>query len=406
MRSLQKEGARNAVWLGALCAGTYMTAYFGRNILGTVSPQMIEGGGYTAEYIGQVSSCFFAFYAVGQLVNGIIGEHVKARTMMSLGLFLAGVCNLLFLFLPASPVAMILYGMMGCFLAMIYAPMTKVVAENTEPLYTQRCCVAFSVSSLLASPLAGVAAAIFHWKRVFFWASVIMMTVAVGCFLAFLGMEKRGMVVYNRQGKREKNIDKKSAVKVLLRHRIVTFTVISILTGVVRISVVFWLPTYFSQYLEYETEMAAGIFTVATVCVSVAPFACTFVYEKWNRDMDKSAFRMFLLSAVSFGLAYAVKLSVVNVIFIVLAVLASNTVSYLLWTIYCPNLKDTGLVSAATGYLDFVNYMAASICSSIFAYLIPDIGWKNLILIWAILMGTGALLMAYQRRKAWSGNLD
>ena len=58
-------------------------------------------------------------------------------------------------------------------------------------------------------------------------------------------MERKGIVKYGQY------VAKKSAggnIKVLLKRQIVKFTCIAILTGVVRTSVVFWMPTYISQH--------------------------------------------------------------------------------------------------------------------------------------------------------------
>ena len=168
--NIQKNSSvRNAVFIGTLCSVSYLGVYFARNILSVVTPQMIENSGYTEEYIGSISSMFFTFYAVGQLINGLVGDKIKSRYMISFGLLLAGICNALFphtLDIPAA--AHLTYGMIGFFLSMIYAPMTKVVAENTEPVYAARCCLGYTFASYLGSPAAGLAAAFLAWQAVFF----------------------------------------------------------------------------------------------------------------------------------------------------------------------------------------------------------------------------------------------
>jgi sugar phosphate permease len=72
--------------------------------------------------------------------------------------------------------------------------------------------------------------------------------------------------------------------------------------------------------------------------------------------------------------------------------MASNIASSMLWNNYCPGLRETGMVSSATGYLDFLSYMAASISSTMFANAVSDIGWGNLILIWFGLMLVGTVV--------------
>ena len=145
----------NAFYLGVLCSVAYLAVYFARNILSVVTPQMLEGGEYVEEYIGSLSSLFFGFYAVGQLINGLIGDRIKAKYMISFGLLFAGASNILFLAIAenGSFVASVAYGMTGFFLSMIYAPMTKVVAENTEPIYATRCSMGYTFASFFGSPV-------------------------------------------------------------------------------------------------------------------------------------------------------------------------------------------------------------------------------------------------------------
>ena len=89
---------------------------------------------------------------------------------------------------------------------------------------------------------------------------------------------------------------------------------------------------------------------------------------------------------------FFVKQPVVNVALMALSVLFANCAAAILWSVYCPSLRDTGMVSAATGFLDFISYMAAAASSAIFANAVSVIGWGNLILVWFGLMFIGVLI--------------
>ena len=164
------------------------------------------------------------------------------------------------------------------------------------------------------------------------------------------------------------------------------------LTGVVRTTVVFWLPTYISQYLGFSSETAAMLFTTATFVMSFTSFITIFVYEKLKRNMDLTILLAFSLSAMSFILVYMIKQPVLNIIFITVAIMSSNGAATMLWSRYCPSLRDTGRVSSATGFLDFVSYMSAAASSTIFANAVSLIGWGNLILVWLGLMIAGVIV--------------
>ena len=158
---IKNEKLRNAIYIGVLCSIAYFAVYIARNILSAVTPAMVELG-YTEQYIGSVSSLYLVFYAFGQLINGIVGDKIKSKYMISFGLLLAGVSNLLFPILIDSRVgAMLIYAMTGVFLSMIYGPMIKVVSENTTPVYATRCTLGFTFASFIGSPAAGLLAVFF-----------------------------------------------------------------------------------------------------------------------------------------------------------------------------------------------------------------------------------------------------
>ena len=88
----------------------------------------------------------------------------------------------------------------------------------------------------------------------------------------------------------------------------------------------------------------------------------------------------------------------VNIVCIVLAIMSSNAAATMLWSRYCPSLRETGMVSSATGFLDFLSYMAAAAANLIFANAVTSIGWGNLILVWIGLMVCGILVaLPYKR---------
>ena len=377
---------------------------FCKNILSATTPKLIASGVATQSDIGTYSSVYFVCYAIGQLVNGMIGDKVKARYMISMGLIFAGISNFLFFNLISTPVlACISYALMGVALSMIYGPMTKTVAENTNPIYAPRCSLGYTVSSFLGSPFAGIAAAIFTWKLVFYLNTAALLIMGAVCFFVFLMFEKKGIVKYNQFDVKKQKGEKlglKESVKILVKRQIIKFTVIAVVTGVVRTAVVFWLPTYVNQYLGFSAESSATVFTVATFIFSASAIIAVFTYERLKRNMDLTILLMFSISFVMFLLVYFVKIPVVNIVFLVLAVLSSNCASSMMWSRYCPGLRDTGMVSRATGFLDSMSYLAAAVASSVFANAVNGIGWGNLILVWLGLILIGVIVsLPYEKIK-------
>lgn len=381
------KNAKKAVMLGGMCAISYLAVYIVRNILGTVTPQMIESGSFTTEQIGTLSSVYFVTYAVGQLINGMIGDKIKAKYMISFGLIFAGICNLIFSFTYKTPtVAFVAYAAMGFFLSMIYGPMTRLVAENVELVYATRCSIGYMFSSFFGSPMAGMLAMFLSWQSVFNVGSALLLIMGAIALTVFTGFERKGLI---SQKPREKQEGKTGGIKLLIRRQIIKFTFVSLLTGVVRTTVVFWMPTYFSQRLGFSTKASAGIFTATTFLISMSVFIAITLYERLKRNVNLTLLVGFASAALFFTMVFLVKSPVINVVCLVVAIVSSNCSASMMFSRYCPSLADTGMVSTATGYLDFISYMSASASSTLFANSVNTIGWNNLILIWVALMLVG-----------------
>ena len=383
------KNAKNAFIIGALCSVAYLAVYIARNMLSAVTPEILDAGLLTKDVLGTLSSAYFTFYAVGQLINGIIGDKIKAVYMISIGLLLAGVTGFLFPVLVSSgPWLILLYGMTGFFLSMIYAPMTRVVAESTEPIHAVRCSLGYTFASFFGSPVAGLCAAAFVWQSAFNVSSSALVLMAVVCYILFTLFERRGIVKYGTRkagGSTAQKTSFSDKVGVLLDHDIARFSAVSMLTGIVRTAVLFWMPTYFNEYLGYTPEESALIFTVATLVISTNSFIAVWLYEALGRRRYPSLLILFGVSLVAFVLTFLVKSPIANIAFLVLALIGSNGASSILWSVYCPSLADTGMVSSATGFLDFLSYMAAAIATAVFGNIVSFVGWGNLILIWAAL---------------------
>lgn len=384
------SGAKNAAVMGIICSIAYMTVYFARNILSVATPEMLNSG-YTTEYIGVLSTAFMIAYAIGQLVNGIIGDYIKSKYMISVGLLAAAVCNLVFLFTGSDVLRAVFYGLGGFCLSMVYAPMTKAVAENIEYRYVTAILLGLAIAAYIASPLAGLAAIVLNWKALFVFGQVLLILSAVMCYILFAVFEKKGIIKYEKNTADEKTDEKNGKLSVLLGRGIIQYSFISVFTGIMRTSVVFWIPTMLVQYMNYSEKSAVGIFSAVSTVTSFSPYIGIWCYHFFfKKDIEKTMFSSFAVGAVCFFLMCVLKNPAVNVVLLAAALIGGNIASSMLWNVYCPSLKDTGMVSGATGYLDFISYIGGAIANILFSNAAVILGWKILLIIWGIIMIFGA----------------
>ncbi len=397
----KKYNVKNALLLGAFCTIVYLAVYISRNVLSAVSPQMITHGIASENFIGTMSSIFFFAYAIGQLFNGIIGDVVKSKYMIAIGLIIAGISSFILPFICHIKIVMFcLYGVVGFSLSMIYGPMTKTIAENTKPNHAIKCNLGLNFSAYFGAPIAGVFALFLAWNNVFNTSAVILIILGLLCFIIFSIFESKNIIEYNNSSvKKESNNDIISSISILIKRDIIKFTFVSILTGIIRTTVLFWLPTYLMQYLDFDEKTSTSIFTATSLVISVGSFAAIYLYKILKESINKTLFFSFVFAAILFLGTFIVKNDVLNIILLVLAIMSSNCAATMMWSFYCPSLADTGLVSSATGYLDFISYMSAAISSKLFANAVGGIGWGGLIMVWFALMLAGVIIsIPYKKR--------
>ncbi len=382
--------AKNAIFLGTLCSISYLAVYIARNLLGAVTPKMTAES-FSLDYIGEITAVYLLAYATGQLINGAIGDWIKAKYMISAGLLMAGIANFVFVRVSDYPyAAMAAYAWTGFSLSMIYGPMTKMVAESTDLIYATRCSLGYTFASFLGSPMAGLLATFLSWQATFNVSSIMLVIMAVTAFICFTAFERRGIIKYSAP---QKGDDRpKKDYRGLFKLHIIKFSGISMLTGIIRTSFVGFLSTYFYAYLKYSEEESASIFSVSTLIICFTAFIAIFVYEKLGRNMHVCALIFFALSTAAFFISCFVGHPIANIAVIIIAIMASNAAATMLWSVYCPSLRDTGLVSGITGFLDFLSYSAAALASLLIPTIAEAFGWRNIIFIMSGLMLAGTVI--------------
>jgi len=98
--------------------------------------------------------------------------------------------------------------------------------------------------------------------------------------------------------------------------------------------------------------------------------------------------------------AYFIRQPIANIICLILAIMSSNALLTMLYSRYCPVLRDTGIVSSVTGYIDFISYMSAAVSTKLFANAAVTIGRGNLILVWCSLMIIGVVVALPKKKEA------
>lgn len=382
-----EKKVQSAWRIGSLCIATYLASYVTRNILSVSTPEMIKEAFFTKEYTGLLSSVCFIFYAVGQLINGFIGDMVHPKYMIIMGLGVSSISTFAIPLFDNRIIHFAAFALIGFGLSMLRGPLMKVISENTAATHARMICTLFSMAGFAGPLIASLLSIFFEWRAVFTVTGIISVFITVASVTVISLLEKRGEIKFTP--KKEKGV-LNSILSVFKLEDFFFYMFISAIGEIAGSSITFWIPTYTTEHLGFSGDAASTIYSVVSLTTLFTPFITLVIYEKLIRNGVKLALVMYVLSAVFFIAVRFTAAPLVNVIMLIIAKMAAAAASSIVWSAYIPGLARSGKVSSANGAIDAAGYAMASLANVIFSGSVSRLGWGGIVNMWYIIMLIGA----------------
>lgn len=380
------KNTQKAWRIGSFCIATYLASYVTRNILSVSTPEMIKEAFFTKEYTGLLSSICFIFYAVGQLINGFIGDRVHPKYMIIMGLGISSVSTFVIPIFDNRILHFTAFALIGFGLSMLRGPLMKVISENTAATHARMICTLFSMAGFAGPLIASILSIFFKWRAVFTATGVISVIITVLAVAAITTLEKRGEIKF--VPKYDKGIA--GILNVFKLEDFIFYMLISSIGEIAGSSITFWIPTYTTEHLGFSNDAASTIYSVVSFSTLFTPFITLLIYEKLIRNGIKLALVMYVISAVFFIAVRFTAAPVLNVSMLIIAKVAAAAASSIVWSAYIPGLARSGKVSSANGVIDAAGYAMASLANVLFSTFVGRLGWGGIVNMWYIIMLIGA----------------
>ncbi len=380
------KNTQKAWRIGSFCIATYLASYVTRNILSVSTPEMIKEAFFTKEYTGLLSSICFIFYAVGQLINGFIGDRVHQKYMIIMGLGISSVSTFVIPIFDNRILHFTAFALIGFGLSMLRGPLMKVISENTAATHARMICTLFSMAGFAGPLIASILSIFFKWRAVFTATGVISVIITVLAVAAITTLEKRGEIKF--VPKYDKGIA--GILNVFKLEDFIFYMLISSIGEIAGSSITFWIPTYTTEHLGFSNDAASTIYSVVSFSTLFTPFITLLIYEKLIRNGIKLALVMYVISAVFFIAVRFTAAPVLNVSMLIIAKVAAAAASSIVWSAYIPGLARSGKVSSANGVIDAAGYAMASLANVLFSTFVGRLGWGGIVNMWYIIMLIGA----------------
>jgi sugar phosphate permease len=381
--------------IGIVCIGTYIANYYLRNILSVSAPDLILSKEFTETSIGLFSSTYMLFYAAGQLVNGFLGDILSPKWMIFTGMTLGGCSVIVFPFLPNDALRIVCFAVLGFGLSMVRGPLMKIISESTEPRQARLICVFFSVASFTGPLIASLFVLMLPVRYAFIVSGIVAVLIVSIATVVFGFMQKKQLITF-------RPIKAKSFSSIFDAFRIENFGYYLVVACLVEISgaaISFWIPTYLSTYLNFDSEISNLIYSAISICRSCMPFISLLIFNATGERTLPLMRIGFALSAFFFLLMQAFTSPVLNVLLMILALMSMSLTSAMLWSIYIPGLGKTGRASSVNGVLDCAGYIAAALANLVFGAVSAMKNWNIVLLLWASIGIVGVVATFFAKKE-------
>ena len=425
MAKATKEFEQRARRMVVLCWMSYMILYVGKKTLKLCLPGMTASEVLTEAQGGLISSVFLGSYAVGQLVNGWLGDRLHPRHMMSWGLILAGSMNVLMGAIPSVPflsgirvpLMTAVWALCGFFCSMLWAPLIRAVSTWTTEEIAQSSAASLSatipIGTLLCQGIAAVTLHFSDWKTVFIVCGSVLVVTGIVLGLLFAGLKDHMRVVKAAPMTEAARDDGEDPV---VRTAPLTFLLCLglaaaaggiLFNGMIKDGLDEWIPKMLTDSFSLSESVVAIITMILPLLNIAGVYAAKWAYRHYRLSELGTCALMFLVSTLTLAAVYGILFlgktgwfpaALVTLLFALSssAMLGANT---MLLTFIPLHFSKVGRASFVTGALDCLSYAAAAVTSLITGWAVDSLKWSGILVIFTSAAVLGAAVCFAGRKK-------
>jgi len=369
------------------CYAAYTSIYVARLNFSMASPDFLAANILTQEQIGMIGSVFFVVYAIGRITNGIIGDKVSPWIMISSGLLLAGVSNLIIGLKPSFYSIVLLWGTNAYAQSMLWSSLTRIISV-VYPLERAKKMMSYMVTSVATGNILGIlASTLFIQNYGLSFAFIIPGGILfLSCLIILLTTRK---VTATTIAKKHIPIP-----KLVREKQIKTMIIPTIFHGMIKDNISLWMTVFFVQQYEINLNASAGFVLFIPIVGFLGRIAYPGLYKIYREKdtrLTTHAFVVCILASLTL-LSKAVPplLALVCLSLIYAAVSVINT--YFLTAVPL-QFAASGNQASASGIMDFFTYMGAGIGSFAYGYLVEGFGFSAMFLSYAVVSAISILFI-------------
>ena len=394
----------------ALCSFLYFTSYFARKDFAAVTAGMIQSEAIDKQVAGLIGTAMFVMYGIGQIISGYLGDRVKPKTLILVGLSTTAICNLIMPLIGEQTVMIPVWALNGLAQAMLWPPIVRILSRYLpHDLYVKASLLVTSaahVATIVLYLYVPICLTLFSWKAVFISAAtlsaVMFVIFIVGlaiCLPKNVENEASISPANDKKVSPVPEIDKeKSFFALLAQAGIIPIFGAIVSMGFLRDGIESWLPTLYAQAFGRAAEEATLISVALPIFAIISIMLITGLHKKVFRNEVFGASVMFMIAiglCIPLMILISVDSTICGVICLILASLvcgAMHACNFLFISCIPWRFARYGRAAGASGFCNACTYVGAALSTYGIALISDIIGWSGAIGAWMAMAVVGLLL--------------
>jgi len=399
---------------------TYFGFYFCRKNIAAALPAIASDLGVTNAQLAILGTCLAASYAIGQFINGQLGDRYGARLLVTVGIIGSVLLNIAFGFSRSLRAMAVIWGANGFFQSMGWGPITKTVAnwfpQGRRGSVSGVLGTSYHLGEVATLLLTGVLLAGSHW-RMMFWAPAGLLAL-LGIHFAIRvrnAPEEVGLPTAEEQEdgvtqERDASADEHLGLAYTLRQTVGNPRVWIVGVAFFWLHLVQWGFLYWS--VKMFTDMHGDALSTAALKAAAIPVAGALgaISAGWATDRLFGGRRAPLACVMIVGLAAAICLfglmpelaGPLLVLLLGLIGFLNSGAQLIMCAPMAMDMATRKAASAAAGFIDALGYAGVGTGIAVTGVLVDRFatatdaapGWQAALLFWSGAAVISALLMA------------
>ncbi len=359
----------------------YTSIYIARINLSIAGPELIAEGILNTVEVGMLGSIFSTIYAVGRLVNGGISDRMPPWVMLTVGLGLAGLSNILISFFPPFIGIFILWLANAYAQSMLWSSVLCVVSSIYDKQMAKK-----KTSVMVTSVAMGNILSILINTYLITNFGTRFAFIVPGILTAILGLLVFLSTKHIKPSTEQTDKKHISMWSLIKTKSVFTMTVPAFLHGVMKDNISLWMAVFIVDRYCVDLTTSSYYILLIPIIGFIGRLAYPAAYRICkNRENTVSLLGFILCAAAAVVLCFPGVGMIYAVLCLSLIYAAVSMINTSILSIYPLHYLETGNVASVSGVMDFATYLGAGVSGVIYGVVIKHFGYLPMFLSWAVI---------------------